>query len=83
MNKNVYQRQVWVDLPIPSHLCQECRTSFNTLLQTARGTGQYLIAGEVYNHPISPRSKIPLPQCALAFDGALHAISQVFREMLS
>ena len=82
MNKNVYQHQIWVNLPIPSHPFVECHTSFYTLLRTARGTGQSLIADWVYNNPISPCSKILLPQCALAFLEVLHAIAQVFREML-
>ena len=45
-------------------------------------TGQCLITDGVYNNPISPSSKFTLPQCALAFHEVLHAISQVFREML-
>ena len=36
----------------------------------------------VYNNPISPCSKIPLPQRALAFHEVLHAISQIFCKML-
>ena len=38
MSKNVYQRQMWINLPIPSHPFLERHTTFYTLLQMADGT---------------------------------------------
>ena len=76
------KRQMCVDLPIPSHPFLKCCTSFCAILRTPRGTGQCLIVDGGYNNPISLRSKISLPQNALAFHEVLHTISQVFRKML-